>query len=147
MKHRIFNQVHENLDQQNSTGPGNFLNEPHTTGLSPSTQAAQFPLQSLSTASRWTFPPNLVSFVNLLEGALNPIVQTINKDAEQDMPQHWAPGNSISDQYILTIYCWIVDCFHCSGFFQGTPFFKFCLEAELYSSFTIKCPSGLLRSL
>ncbi|KAK4817510.1 hypothetical protein QYF61_017755 [Mycteria americana] len=71
--------------------------EPHTTGPSPSIQPVQVPLQSLPTLKQINTPAQLGVICKLTEGALDPLVQTIDKDIKQNWPQHRALGNTACD--------------------------------------------------
>ncbi|KAK4814498.1 hypothetical protein QYF61_020860 [Mycteria americana] len=73
------------------------LVEPHTIGPSPSIQPGQIPLQSLPTLKLINTPTQLGVVCKLSEGALDPFVQIIDKDIEQDWPQHRALGNTACD--------------------------------------------------
>ncbi|KAK4827220.1 hypothetical protein QYF61_015248 [Mycteria americana] len=74
------------------------LVEPHTIGLSPSIQPVQVPLQSLPTLKRINTPTQLGVICKLTEGALDPLIQIIDKDVKQNWPQHRALGNTACDQ-------------------------------------------------
>ncbi|KAK4827707.1 LOW QUALITY PROTEIN: hypothetical protein QYF61_020985 [Mycteria americana] len=56
------------------------LVEPHTIGPSPSIQPVQIPLQSLPTLKQINTPAQLGVVCKLTEGALDPLVQIIDKD-------------------------------------------------------------------
>ncbi|KAK4830419.1 hypothetical protein QYF61_011043 [Mycteria americana] len=71
--------------------------EPHTAGLGPSIQPVQVPLQSLPTLKQINTPAQLGVVCKLTEGALDPVIQIIDKDIKQDWPQYWALGNTICD--------------------------------------------------
>ncbi|KAK4826053.1 hypothetical protein QYF61_004168 [Mycteria americana] len=71
--------------------PALSLVEPLTTGLSPSTQP------SLPTLKQIKTPAQLGVICKLTEGALDPLVQIIDKDIKQNWPQHRALGNSTCD--------------------------------------------------
>ncbi|KAK4812409.1 hypothetical protein QYF61_019643 [Mycteria americana] len=73
------------------------LVEPHTIGPSPLTQPIQVPLQSLPPLKQIT-PAQLGVICNLTEGALDPLVQIIDKDIKQDWPHHRALGDTTSDR-------------------------------------------------
>ncbi|KAK4814173.1 hypothetical protein QYF61_010005 [Mycteria americana] len=62
--------------------------EPHTIGLSPSIQPVQVPLQSLPTLKQINTPTQLGVACKLTEGALDPLVQIIDKDIKQNWPQY-----------------------------------------------------------
>ncbi|KAK4814519.1 hypothetical protein QYF61_021620 [Mycteria americana] len=64
------------------------LVEPHTTGLGPSIQPVQVPLQTLPTLKKINTPTQLGVICKLTEGTLNPLVQIIDKDIKQDWPQY-----------------------------------------------------------
>ncbi|KAK4813146.1 hypothetical protein QYF61_013111 [Mycteria americana] len=68
--------------------PALSLVEPHTIGLGPSIQPVQVPLQSLPTLKQINTPAQLGVVCKLTEGALDPFVQTIDKDIKQDWPQY-----------------------------------------------------------
>ncbi|KAK4810059.1 hypothetical protein QYF61_007223 [Mycteria americana] len=70
------------------------LVEPHTIDLSPSIQPVQVPLQSLPTLQQINTPTQLGVICKLIEGALNPLIQIIDKDIKQEWPQHRALGNT-----------------------------------------------------
>ncbi|KAK4832559.1 hypothetical protein QYF61_024059 [Mycteria americana] len=74
------------------------LVEPQAIGLSPSIQPVQIPLQSLPTLKQINTPAQLSVLCKLTEGALDPLVQIIDKDIKQDWPQHRALGNTTCDQ-------------------------------------------------
>ncbi|KAK4830186.1 LOW QUALITY PROTEIN: hypothetical protein QYF61_009213 [Mycteria americana] len=73
------------------------LAEPHTIGPSPSIQPVQVPLQSLPTLKQINTPAQLGVICKLTEGALDPLIQIIDKDIKQDWPQHRALGNTTCD--------------------------------------------------
>jgi len=64
------------------------LVETHTTGLGPLIQSAQILLQSLPTLKQIDTPAQLGVICKLTEGALNPLIQIINKDVKQDQTQN-----------------------------------------------------------
>ncbi|KAK4811468.1 hypothetical protein QYF61_010347 [Mycteria americana] len=68
--------------------PALSLVEPHTIGLGPSIQPVQVPLQSLPTLEQINTPAQLGVICKLTEGALNPLIQVIDKDIKQDWPQN-----------------------------------------------------------
>ncbi|KAK4824896.1 hypothetical protein QYF61_021136 [Mycteria americana] len=70
------------------------LVEPHTIGPSPSIQPVQIlpPLQQINT------PTQLGVICKLTEGALDPLIQIIDKDIKQNWPQHRALGNTTCDR-------------------------------------------------
>ncbi|KAK4821781.1 hypothetical protein QYF61_002197 [Mycteria americana] len=72
--------------------------EPHTTGPSPSIQPVQVPLQSLPTLKQINTPTQLGVVCKLTEGALDPLVQIIDKDMKQNWPQHRALGDTTCDR-------------------------------------------------
>ncbi|KAK4832946.1 hypothetical protein QYF61_026602 [Mycteria americana] len=74
------------------------LVEPHTIGLGPSIQPVQVPLQSLPTLKQINTPAQLGVICKLTEGALDPLVQVIDKDIKQNWPQHRALGNTACDR-------------------------------------------------
>ncbi|KAK4831708.1 hypothetical protein QYF61_018760 [Mycteria americana] len=73
------------------------LVEPHTIGPSPCIQPVQVPLQSLPPLQINT-PAQLGVICKLTEGALDPLVQIIDKDIKQNWPQHRALGNTTCDR-------------------------------------------------
>ncbi|KAK4812856.1 hypothetical protein QYF61_022582 [Mycteria americana] len=78
--------------------PALSLVEPHTTGLSPSIQPVQVPLQSLPTLQQINTPAQLGVICKLTEGALDPFIQIVDKDVKQNWPQHQALGNTACDR-------------------------------------------------
>ncbi|KAK4826384.1 hypothetical protein QYF61_008055 [Mycteria americana] len=68
--------------------PALGLVEPHTTGLSPSTQPVQIPLQSLPTLNQINSPAQLGVVCKLTEEALDPFIQIIDKDIKQNWLQY-----------------------------------------------------------
>jgi len=72
--------------------------ESHTVGLGPLIQSVQVPLQSLPTLEQIDTPTQPSVICKLTEGALNPLVQTINKDVKQDQTQNRALGNTTCDR-------------------------------------------------
>ncbi|KAK4827067.1 hypothetical protein QYF61_013708 [Mycteria americana] len=64
------------------------LVEPHTTDLSPSIQPVQVPLQSFPTLKQINAPAQFGVICKLTEGALNPLVQIIDKDIKQNELQY-----------------------------------------------------------
>ncbi|KAK4820924.1 hypothetical protein QYF61_008645 [Mycteria americana] len=64
------------------------LVKPHTIDLSPLMQPVQTPLQSLPTLQQINTPAQFGVICKLTEGALNPLVQIIDKDIKQDWPQN-----------------------------------------------------------
>ncbi|PKU41303.1 hypothetical protein llap_8392 [Limosa lapponica baueri] len=71
------------------------LVEPHPVGLSPSIQPVQIPLQSLSTLHQVDTPTQLGV---ICEGALDPLVQIIDKDVKENRPQYRALGDTTRDR-------------------------------------------------
>ncbi|KAK4832950.1 hypothetical protein QYF61_026606 [Mycteria americana] len=74
------------------------LVEPHTIGLGPLIQPVQVPLQSLPTLKQINTPAQLGVICKLTEGALDPLVQVIDKDIKQDWPQQRVLGNTTCDR-------------------------------------------------
>ncbi|KAK4826008.1 hypothetical protein QYF61_003781 [Mycteria americana] len=74
------------------------LVKPHTIHPSPSIQPVQVPLQSLPTLKQINTPTQLGVVCKLTESALDPFVQIIDKDIEQNWPQHRALGNTACDR-------------------------------------------------
>ncbi|KAK4829966.1 hypothetical protein QYF61_008097 [Mycteria americana] len=74
------------------------LVEPHTIDLGPSIQPVQVPLQSLPTLKQINTPTQLGVICKLTEGALDPLIQIIDKDIKQNWPQHRALGNTTCDR-------------------------------------------------
>ncbi|KAK4821429.1 hypothetical protein QYF61_019707 [Mycteria americana] len=70
------------------------LVEPHTIDLGPSIQH----IQTLPTLKQINTPTQLGVTCKLTEGALDPLVQIIDKDIKQDWPQHRALGNTACDR-------------------------------------------------
>ncbi|KAK4810257.1 hypothetical protein QYF61_013072 [Mycteria americana] len=64
------------------------LVEPHTIHPSPSIQPVQVPLQSLPLLQQINTPTQLGVVCKLTEGALDPLIQIIDKDVKQDWPQN-----------------------------------------------------------
>ncbi|GAB0184554.1 hypothetical protein GRJ2_000920700 [Grus japonensis] len=62
--------------------------EPHTAGLGPSIQPVQIPLQTLPTLKQINTPAQLGGICKLTEGALDPLIQVIDKDIKQNWPQY-----------------------------------------------------------
>jgi len=62
--------------------PAFGLVEPHTVDLIPSIQSVQIPLQSLPTLKQIDAPTQLGVICKLTEGALNPLIQIIDKDVK-----------------------------------------------------------------
>ena len=63
------------------------LVEPHTVGLSPSVQPTQIPLQSPPTLKHINAHTEFGVVCKFCEGALNPLIQIIDKDVEENWPQ------------------------------------------------------------
>ncbi|KAK4832478.1 hypothetical protein QYF61_023525 [Mycteria americana] len=74
------------------------LVKPHTIDPSPSIQPVQVPLQSLPTLQQINTPAQLGVICKLTEGALDPLIQIIDKDVKQNWPQHRALGNTACDR-------------------------------------------------
>ncbi|KAK4817813.1 hypothetical protein QYF61_027864 [Mycteria americana] len=74
------------------------LVESHTTGPSPWIQPVQIPLQSLPPLKQINTPTQLGVICKLTEGALDPLIQIIDKDIKQDWPQHRALGDTACDR-------------------------------------------------
>ncbi|KAK4827773.1 hypothetical protein QYF61_021518 [Mycteria americana] len=74
------------------------LVKPHTIGLSPWIQPVQVPLQSLPTLKQINTPTQLGVICKPTEGALDPLVQIIDKDIKQNWPQHRVLGNTTCDR-------------------------------------------------
>ncbi|KAK4825213.1 hypothetical protein QYF61_025141 [Mycteria americana] len=68
--------------------PALGLVKPHTIDLGPSIQPVQVPLQSLPTLKQINTPTQLGVICKLTEGALDPLIQIIDKDIKQDWPQY-----------------------------------------------------------
>ncbi|KAK4823942.1 hypothetical protein QYF61_008328 [Mycteria americana] len=68
--------------------PALGLVESHTIGLGSLIQPVQIPLQSLPTLKQINTPTQLGVICKLTEGALNPLVQIIDKDIKQNWPQY-----------------------------------------------------------
>jgi len=68
--------------------PALGLVEPHVTDLRSSLQPVQILLHSLSTLEQINTPTQLGVICKLTEGALNPLIQIIDKDTEQNCPQY-----------------------------------------------------------
>ncbi|KAK4816158.1 hypothetical protein QYF61_011540 [Mycteria americana] len=64
------------------------LVKPHTIDLSPSIQPVQVPLQSLPALKQINTPTQLGVVCKLSEGALDPLVQIIDRDIKQNWPQY-----------------------------------------------------------
>ncbi|KAK4815248.1 hypothetical protein QYF61_023695 [Mycteria americana] len=78
-----------------SAGPGTW---PYTIGLGPLIQPLWILLQSLPTLKQINTPAQLGVVCKVTEGALNPLVQIIDKDIKQNWPQHRALGNTTCDR-------------------------------------------------
>ncbi|KAK4831631.1 hypothetical protein QYF61_018571 [Mycteria americana] len=74
------------------------LVKPHTIDLGPSIQPVQVPLQSLPPLKQINTPTQLGVVCKLAEGALDPLIQIIDKDVKQNWPQHRALGNTACDR-------------------------------------------------
>ncbi|GAB0187966.1 hypothetical protein GRJ2_001261900 [Grus japonensis] len=68
--------------------PALSLVEPHTIGLGPLIQPVQIPLSSLSTLKQINTPTQLGVICKLTEGALDLLVQIIDKDIKENWPQY-----------------------------------------------------------
>ncbi|KAK4830689.1 hypothetical protein QYF61_012858 [Mycteria americana] len=68
--------------------PALGLVKPHTIGPSPSIQPVQVPLQSLPTLQQINTSTQFGVICKLTEGALDPLVQIIDKDMKQNWPQN-----------------------------------------------------------
>jgi len=66
--------------------PALSLIEPHTVGLSLSIQPVQIALWSLPTHKQINTPSQLGVICKLTEGALNPLIQIIDKDVKWNWP-------------------------------------------------------------
>jgi len=64
------------------------LVELHLIGFSPAIQPAQIPLQGLAIPRQINTSSQLGVICKLTEGALNALIQVINKDTEENRPQH-----------------------------------------------------------
>jgi len=64
------------------------LVEIYTIGLGPSILSVHIPLQSLPTLKQIDTPTQLGVICKLTEGALNPLIQIIDKDVKQVRPQN-----------------------------------------------------------
>ncbi|KAK4825779.1 hypothetical protein QYF61_002342 [Mycteria americana] len=71
---------------------------PHTIGLGPLIQPVQIPLQSLPTLEQINTPAQPGVVCKLTEGALDPLIQIIDKDIKQNWPQHRALGDTTCDR-------------------------------------------------
>ncbi|KAK4819907.1 hypothetical protein QYF61_014642 [Mycteria americana] len=77
--------------------PALGLVEPHTIDLSPLIQPVQVPLQSLPALQQINTPAQFGVICRLSEGALDPLIQIIDKDIKQNWPQHRALGSTACD--------------------------------------------------
>ncbi|PKU41428.1 integral membrane protein dgcr2 idd [Limosa lapponica baueri] len=68
--------------------PALGLVESHPVGLGPLIQPVQIPLQSLSTLKQINTPTHLGVVCKLTEGALDPLIQIIDKDVKENWPQY-----------------------------------------------------------
>jgi len=68
--------------------PALGLVEPHTVGLGPLIQLVQIPLQSLPTLRTINTPTQPGVLRKLTEGALDPLIEIIDKDIKQNWPQY-----------------------------------------------------------
>jgi len=68
--------------------PAFGLVEAHTVGLGPSIHSVQIRLQSLPTLQQIDSPTQLGVICKLTEGALNPLIQIIDKGVKQDWTQN-----------------------------------------------------------
>lgn len=64
-----------------------YLFEPHTIVLDPLIQPIQIPLQDLPPLQQMNIPAQLSVICKLTKDALNPLIQTIDKNIEQGLPQ------------------------------------------------------------
>uniref|UniRef100_A0A8C3KC32 CNH domain-containing protein n=1 Tax=Calidris pygmaea TaxID=425635 RepID=A0A8C3KC32_9CHAR len=64
----------------------------------PSIQPVQIPLQGLSTLQQVDTPTKLGVVCELTEGALDPLIQIIDKDVNENWPQYRALGDTTRDQ-------------------------------------------------
>ncbi|KAK4816620.1 hypothetical protein QYF61_019319 [Mycteria americana] len=74
------------------------LLKPHTIDLGPLIQPVQIPVQSLPTLQQINTPAQLGVICKLTEGALDPLIQIIDKNTKQNWPQHRALGNTACDR-------------------------------------------------
>ena len=74
--------------------PALGLVAPHKTGLGPSIQPVQIPLQSLPILEQIDTPAQFGVICKLTEGALNPLIQITDKGVKQDWPQNWVLGST-----------------------------------------------------
>jgi len=77
-------------------------------GLSPAIRPVQVPLKGIPTPWQIDTSFQLGVICKPAEGALNPFIQVINKDTEQDRPQYWPLGNTTHDwsQLVVTLWTW-----------------------------------------
>jgi len=68
--------------------PALGLVKPHTVGLGPSILSVQIPLQSCPILQQIDTPTQLGVICKLTEGALNPLIQIIDKDVKPDRTQN-----------------------------------------------------------
>ncbi|KAK4832719.1 LOW QUALITY PROTEIN: hypothetical protein QYF61_025208, partial [Mycteria americana] len=68
-------------------GPTLGLVKPHTIDLGPSIQPVQVPLQSLPTLQQINAPTQLGAICKLSEGALDALIEILDKDIKQNWPQ------------------------------------------------------------
>jgi len=78
--------------------PALGLVETHMTDFSPSIQPVQIPLQSLPTLEQIDTPTQLGIICKLTKAALNPLIQTIDKDVKPDWTQNKALANTTHDR-------------------------------------------------
>ena len=74
------------------------LLELHPISLSPAIQSVQIPLSSLPIPRQIDTSCQLGVIFRLPENALNPLIQVINKDIEEDRPQYQPLRNTTHDQ-------------------------------------------------
>lgn len=72
--------------------------EPHPLGLCPAIQPVQVPLQGLPTLQQTDTSPQLGVICKLPEGALNSLIQIINKGIKEGGPQHRLWRNTTHDR-------------------------------------------------
>ncbi|KAK4819998.1 hypothetical protein QYF61_017377 [Mycteria americana] len=68
--------------------PALGLVKPHTIDLGPLIQPVPIPLQSLLTLKKVDTPTQFGVICKFTEGALNPLIQIVDKDTKQDWPQN-----------------------------------------------------------
>ncbi|PKU32490.1 endogenous retrovirus group k member 25 pol [Limosa lapponica baueri] len=78
--------------------PALGLVEPHPSGLGLLIQPVQIPLQSLSTLQQINTPTQLGVICKLTEGALDPLVQIIDKDVKENQPKYQALRDTTRDK-------------------------------------------------